>query len=163
MVGPHQAKGFSLIEVVIAIAVFSTGLGGLSLLLMLAIQETAASHWQAMAASKAQTLGELLYSAPSTALPTPAAGAGPCLEGDVCAPETMASAILYHWRRDVATVLPDGAGILCLDATPEDGNAAEPACDGAGERVVKVFWTEPATAGRAGPETRSAAAVLPLP
>ncbi len=54
MVRPHQADGFSLIEVVIAIAVFSTGLGGLSLLLMLAIQETMASHWQAYAASRAQ-------------------------------------------------------------------------------------------------------------
>lgn len=163
MVGPHQAKGFSLIEVVIAIAVFSTGLGGLSLLLMLAIQETAASHWQAVAASKAQSLGELLRTAPSATLPTPVTGSGPCLQGDVCAPGTMASAALYHWQRDVAAVLPDGAGILCLDTTPEDGNAVDPACDGAGERVVKVFWTEPATAGRPGPDARAVAAELPLP
>ena len=61
---PYRAKGFSLIEVVIAIAVFSTGLGGLSLLLMLAIQETTAAHWQAFAASRAQSVNELLLTLP---------------------------------------------------------------------------------------------------
>ena len=66
---PYRAKGFSLIEVVIAIAVFSTGLGGLSLLLMLAIQETTAAHWQAFAASRTQSVNELLLTLPSTALP----------------------------------------------------------------------------------------------
>jgi type IV pilus assembly protein PilV len=163
MGGPRQAKGFSLIEVVIAIAVFSTGLGGLSLLLMLAIQETAASHWQAAAASRAQSAIEWIRTVPSRPLPTPAAGYGPCLHGDVCPPEAMASAAISHWQQDVATLLPGGAGILCLDATPDDGNASEPACDGAGERVAKVFWTEPATGGRPGPEARRIVTVLPLP
>lgn len=158
-----RAKGFSLIEVVIAIAVFSTGLGGLSLLLMLAIQETAASHWHSVAASRAQALGEVLQTVGSEALPTPASGSDPCLLGDVCSPGDMASTALLEWQRDVAESLPDGAGFLCLDTTPEDGDASGPDCDGAGERVVKVFWTEPATAGRAGSEARSVVALLPLP
>ena len=160
---PYRAKGFSLIEVVIAIAVFSTGLGGLSLLLMLAIQETTAAHWQAFAASRAQSITELLLTLPSTELPTSAASMERCLQGDVCAPDDMSAAALHRWQRDVASMLPNGAGVLCLDATPNDGDASEPGCDGAGERVAKVFWTEPATGGRAGEEPRSIVAVLPLP
>ena len=160
---PCRAKGFSLIEVVIAIAVFSTGLGGLSLLLMLAIQETTAAHWQAMAASRAQSVNELLLTLPSTAPPTPAVGLEGCLQGDVCAPEDMSAAILHRWQNDVAATLPNGAGFICLDATPIDGDASEPGCDGTGERILKVFWTEPATAGRAGDEPRNIVAVLPLP
>ena len=160
---PCQAKGFSLIEVVIAIAVFSTGLGGLSLLLMLAIQETTAAHWQALAASRAQTANEVFLTLPATALPTTASGLERCLMGDVCSPEDMTAAALYRWQQDVAAMLPNGAGVLCLDATPDDGEASEPGCDGSGERVVKVFWTEPATGGRAGEEPRRIVAVLPLP
>ena len=163
MVRPHQADGFSLIEVVIAIAVFSTGLGGLSLLLMLAVQETTASHWQAYAASRAQAMGELLLTSSSAILPTPSPGLDRCLQGDVCAPALMASATLHRWRQDVASALPGGAGYLCLDSTPADGDASQPACDGVGERVVKVFWTEPATAGRPGAEARRIVATLPLP
>ena len=75
----------------------------------------------------------------------------------------MTAAALHRWQQDVAAMLPEGKGFLCLDATPNDGDATETGCDGAGERVVKVFWTEPATGGRAGEEARSIVAVLPLP
>ena len=136
---PYRAKGFSLIEVVIAIAVFSTGLGGLSLLLMLAIQETTAAHWQAFAASRAQSVNELLLTVPSTAPPKPASGMERCLHGDLCAPGDMTAAALHRWQQDVAAMLPEGKGFLCLDATPNDGDAIQPGCDGSGERVVKVF------------------------
>jgi type IV pilus assembly protein PilV len=104
-----------------------------------------------------------LLTLPSTALPTSAASMEHCLQGDVCAPDDMSAAALHRWQRDVASMLPNGAGVLCLDATPNDGDASEPGCDGAGERVAKVFWTEPATGGRAGEEPRSMVAVLPLP
>mgnify|MGYP006992422190 CR=1 FL=1 len=38
---------------------------------------------------------------------------------------------------------PGGSGVVCLDSTPDDGTATEPACDSGGAMfAVKVFWKE---------------------
>ena len=38
---------------------------------------------------------------------------------------------------------PSGTGVVCLDSTPDDGDAAAPPCDGIGNVIaVKLWWTD---------------------
>ena len=62
-----------------------------------------------------------------------------------CTPAQMASNDFAEWLTEVqsASVLPSGAGVICLDSTPDDGTPAGPACDGQGNVLtIKVWWTE---------------------
>jgi len=156
-------RGFSLVEVMVALAIFSTGLGGLSLLLLLALQETAASRLQSYAASQAWSMAEFILVSPGAASSSlsPAASQG-CLFDGVCEPPAMVSAALHEWRKGLADGLPHGDGLVCHDGTPTDGSPRQPACDGDGPLHVKVFWLEPGGGDSASPSPRRAVARVPL-
>jgi len=137
-------SGFSLIEVIIAAAIFSTGLGGLSLLLLTAVMGTAEAGHQTIASTSASSLAEMIAINPAATghYINPLPGAEPCVVGDDCNNEQLASADLNHWLGELARELPLGSGLVCRDGTPDDGHTADPACDGTGNLVVKVFWME---------------------
>jgi len=62
-----------------------------------------------------------------------------------CTPAQMATNDFAEWLAAVhsSSVLPSGAGVICLDSTPDDGTPAEPACDGLGDVLtIKLWWTE---------------------
>jgi type IV pilus assembly protein PilV len=154
-------SGFSLIELTIAAAIFSTGLGAFSLLLLLAIQGTMESGQQTIAVQHARSLAESVKLIPEavSAFEHPAPQSE-CPVGSSCSPGQMASSSILHWQRRLARQLPGGTGLICRDGTPEDGTASRPACDGGGQLVVKVFWTEPGKDG--GSLERRAVSRLPL-
>jgi type IV pilus assembly protein PilV len=141
-------SGFSLIELMIAAAIFSTGLGAFSLLLLLSIQGTVESGQQTVAVQHARYLAESVRlipgAVPAFENPTPQSD---CPVGSSCTPGQMASSSFLRWQRRLARELPGGTGLICRDGTPEDGTASSPACDGGGQLVVKVFWTEPGQDG----------------
>ena len=147
----------------VALAIFSTGLGGLSLLLLLALQETAASRLHTFAASQAQSMAEFILVAPGAASSALASAAAPgCLYDGICEPSVMVSAALHEWRKGLADALPHGDGLVCHDGTPTDGSPDQPACDGAGPLHVKVFWLEPGDGDSETPSLRRAVARVPL-
>jgi len=156
-------SGFSLIEVIIAAAIFSTGLGGLSLLLLTAVMGTAEASHQTIASTRASSLAEMIAmnSAASGHYINPLPGAEPCMVGDDCSSEQMASADLDHWLGELARELPGGSGLVCRDSTPDDGHSANPACDGTGNLVVKVFWMETHHQGDEGGGLRRLVTRLP--
>jgi len=156
-------SGFSLIEVIIAAAIFSTGLGGLSLLLLTAVMGTAEASHQTIASTSASSLAEMITmnSVASGHYINPLPGAEPCMVGDDCSSEQLAYADIDHWLGELARELPRGSGLVCRDSTPDDGHSADPACglvcrdstpddghsadpacDGTGNLIVKVFWME---------------------
>ena len=62
-----------------------------------------------------------------------------------CAPAQMAQNDFAEWLAVVQspTVLPLGAGVICLDSTPDDGTPTDAACDGLGNVLtIKVWWME---------------------
>jgi len=62
-----------------------------------------------------------------------------------CTPAQLAMNDFAEWLTEVQspTVLPSGAGVICLDSTPDDGTPDDAACDGGGNvLVVKLWWTE---------------------
>jgi type IV pilus assembly protein PilV len=162
----RRQRGFSLIELSVATAIYSMGLGSLSLMLLLAVHGTAEARLDTVASLDAASLAEMIamnsaalghYVYPSSA------PAGDCSADRPCAAEQMAAWTFTNWRDRVAADLPGGEGLLCRDSSPDDGNPTDPACDGAGGPVIKVFWTAPADGETGTTGTQRRVARLPLP
>ena len=163
-------RGFSLIELTVATAIYSMGLGSLSLMMLLALHGTGGARLDTMATLHATSLAEMI------AMSSDAVGhyvnesapvAGDCAHDAPCSIDQMAAANLAQWQDRVAADLPGGDGLLCLDGTPEDGASDDPACDGSGGPVIKVFWEAPAEHHASEPEhsaeARRHVSRLPLP
>jgi type IV pilus assembly protein PilV len=148
-------RGFSLIELTAATAIYSMGLGSLSLMMLLALHGTGAARLDTMAALHAASLAEMIAMSSDAVghyLNEGGTAAGICVHSAPCAIDRMAAANLAQWRDRLAADLPGGNGLLCLDGTPEDGDGDNPACDGSGGPVIKVFWEAPATRDAPGPD-----------
>jgi len=139
-----RESGFSLIEVMVAATIFSTGLGGLALLLLTAVMGTAEAGHQTIATTQASSMAELIAMNPAASghYINPLPGAEACVIGDDCGSDQLASAGMADWQRGLAGDLPGGSGLVCRDSTPDDGYSGNSACDGAGNLVIKVFWME---------------------
>jgi len=74
---------------------------------------------------------------------TPAAAAG-CSTTGGCNIAAMANTDINNWRVLLADKLPGGAGVICLDSTPDDGtNATVHGCDDSGVvYAIKIWWND---------------------
>ena len=162
--GRLRSRGFSLLELAMALAIFATGLGAFSLLLLMSVRETASSHTQTLAVSQARSLSNQLRMLSSIGgTSNDREGNDACLSGSICPPGSMADAMLTSWRRGLSDSLPGGDGTICRDATPHDGVAGTDGCDGLGNPVVKVFWQEPGRLSEDSPEFRRVVVQAGLP
>lgn len=120
----YQAcAGASLIEVLVALSIFSFGMSGLSAMQLATLQHSRALADQRRAALLGEGMAERLH--------------GLAAEGSPFA------AAIAAWRREVADALPGGAAAACVDSTPRDGTVAAPACDGVGgDWAIKIWWRE---------------------
>ncbi len=122
----RDQRGFSLLEVLVAAAVLATALLGLGVLAMQGLDDAAFARDERAAGLLMRDLqGRVALSGGPAAWRSPAG---------------QAAAELGDWRRVVARDLPRGDGTVCRDATPSDGRAGAPSCDGGGLLVGKVFW-----------------------
>ncbi len=151
--------GFSLIEVLVSIVVLSLGLLGVASLLGASLSGSHTSSMRTQAIVLANDIaGRMRANRPTAVAPAPDNYEGIAPTDNrcravhynhrhgaptVCTPRQMAADDLFDWLAQLGAVLPQGAGVVCLDSTPDDGVAGAPACDGAGVSfAVKVFWTE---------------------
>jgi len=161
---PRSQNGFSLVELTVATAIYSMGLGSLSLMLLLAVQGTSDAGLETIAATQAGSLAEMILltsdAAGHYAFP-PGPGASLCDPAVGCSVQEMAAWQLDTWRRQLAAELPSGQGLVCQDATPNDGDGEYAACSGEGARVIKIFWEQPPGASES--DASPARHVLRLP
>lgn len=142
---PRQ-YGFSLVEVLVAAVVFALGLGGLSLMMLTSVHGSVEAQNQTTAAMQAAALAELILLNPAATghyINPPAQTSENCFAPAACSSAAWAAGNLARWQYELEQSLAHASGMVCLDATPNDGHAAAPACDGDGRAVVKVFWVEP--------------------
>jgi type IV pilus assembly protein PilV len=144
--------GSGLIESLIAIFVVSIGFLGFA---GLQINGLAAAN-NSLFRSKAVYLSYQMADRVRANLPAASAGAynnfstqsapNPgCSISVNCTPAQVAISDFGEWLAEVqsSSVLPSGAGVICLDSTPDDGTPASPACDGQGNVLsIKLWWSE---------------------
>lgn len=149
----RRQGGFGLLEVVVAAAIFSLGLGSMSLLLLLAVQGTLAPRSATFAALHARSFVEAMRLVPDGAT---AAGPAPasCTPAAACSPAEMAASITESWLAQVERDLPTGRGLVCRDSALDD------ACPGDGTVAVTWRTTDPDSGAETG---YTFALALPLP
>ena len=161
---PFRECGFSLIELSVATAIYSMGLGSLSLMMLLAVQGTTEARFETTATVQLSSLAEMILmnsdSAGHYAVDS-GSDAAACDLGHPCSAEEMAAWQLAIWRGRLASDLPAGSGLVCRDRTPDDGDTENPACDGEGGHMIKIFWQPPATEGE--PDSANGRQFLRLP
>lgn len=162
--------GATMLEVLIAIVVLSFGLLGMLGLLTNGLKMTSSSQYRTIAAQQLTAIADMISANPDisfayAALPasntTNSVITPNCLTADCptivsttttgTPPVTTTTTSLSStslpltdyklWQQNLA-MLPQGAGIVCLDSTPTDGDSANFACDGSGRLTVKICWNE---------------------
>lgn len=148
-----RARGFTLLETLIAVAVLALGIIGGVALQMAALRarhqaallsqasQMAAALAERMRANPAQTDLYLTLDYDAYAEPAPSAPPALC-HGDACASAQLAQADMYEAKQQVRLGMPAGRLLVCRDAGLWSGGVLRWACSGgaAAPVVVKVGW-----------------------
>lgn len=142
-----KQEGATMLEVLIAIVVFSFGMLGMLGLVLSSLKMTSTSSYRSVASEQLAAMADALNANPVmisdylSAASSPAAKAS-CFAAAGCTTAELAATEYKLWLDRVAKLLPSGAARLCRDSTPSDGDSTNWACDGAGRPVVKICWSE---------------------
>lgn len=154
------SRGFTLLEVLIAILVLSIGLLGLAALQATGLRTSHSANLRSQATQLAYEMTDAMranragYEGGHYNNPSPQDnrcvwdGSTP----NVCTPQQMARHDVFEWGQSIARELPQGVAVVCRDGTPNDGGdsngngaveAAELACDNTGDLyAVKLWWID---------------------
>ena len=136
-------------EVMVAVVVFSIGMLGLARLQLASFSYNHSAYLRSIATVAAYDMADRMranrivisgghYNAPLS----PAKNAN-CLAAAGCTPQQMAGHDIAEWRETLASTLPQGQGMVCIDSSPDDGNFVAPDCDNAGNvYAIKVWWID---------------------
>lgn len=152
----------------VATVIFSLGLGGLALMMLTAVHGTLEARDETVAAAELSSLAELIMMNPSSTgyAAGPLFGSpGACVSQDDCPGTDWLSGNLRQWHHDLEQNLALATSLVCRDSSPEDGEAGNPACDGAGPAVAKIFWEDPhhQAGDETGAQTGQRRVVMELP
>lgn len=151
MLRKKYQDGLSMLEVLIAIVIFSFGLLGLSGLQLVSLSSNHSANIRSTATSlaydmvdrmKANRAGITAGSYNNTAGADNACQAVHYDDSHAtpqnCTPTQLAQDDLYDWQKTVTGLLPVGTGSVCIDSTPSSVG-----CDNAGNSyAVRVSWRD---------------------
>lgn len=150
----HHHRGLALLEALIALLLLSGAALSYAALQAKGLGASHSALWRSKASILAYEMADRMRANRQgvtdgryNSLLSPSTPA--CGTSSACSTTQMAALDHAQWSTALALALPQGEGVVCLDATPDDGAAGSPACDGAGAMLaVKVFWREKAEASR---------------
>lgn len=146
--GVRSHSGATLIEVLISLLILAIGLLGMTGLQTVSLRNTQSAYLRTQASIASNDIVERIranlqggeannYDANAGAVTAACNTIAGCTAGQLAAND------IAEWNVALAADLPAGAGIVCADATPEDGTPGTPACDGLGDDyAVKIWWDE---------------------
>lgn len=143
-------RGFTMIELLIAVLVLSIGLLGLAALQAQALRNNQSSYHRTQATilaydmiDRARANREGLDNG-NYHLPANTQVNG-CTSTPGCSAAQMSTNDMFEWNQLLGQHLPGGEGVVCRDGTPDDGNdAANHGCDNAANanHVIKLWWDD---------------------
>ncbi|MEQ8408573.1 MAG: type IV pilus modification protein PilV [Gammaproteobacteria bacterium] len=141
-------RGATLIEVLVSLIILAGGVLGVSALLTTGLRVNMASYLRTQAVVYSQDLTERMranaagvqagdYDNPVAAL------TANCLQPAGCSAAQMAAHDVSEWTTLLATNLPAGTGLVCIDSDPTGATPAAPGCDGVGEiHAIHIWWDD---------------------
>lgn len=163
---PAATRGFTLLEVLIAIVIVSIGLLGVAAMQASTLKNAGSSKYRSAAITMTSDMADRLranlegvmggnyavgtgYNRPRTSLADAAYSTpDPACRSSGCLPGAMVLDDLAAWQTRLAAVLPRGTGVVCIDSgsgapASFDGATIVPQCDGLGTMfAIKVFWLD---------------------
>ena len=149
---PHRHKGFTLLEIIVTLFVFSFGLLGVVHLQTLAFRSHQQAQYQTIASQLANNMADHLRSNPEISLlpnnpylKAPAQSLQTCYERTSCTTEQLAYAESWQWHQQIAEQLPGGKGQICQEETPghdADGYlwSCAPLLNATDTWTIKIGW-----------------------
>lgn len=165
---PHAAaeRGFTLLEVLVAIVVLSFGVLGVVGLQAMALQANKETRYQSSAVALGRELGDMMRGTKNIALDTGAqnpylvdftgelpATAADCFAAACGSQLAVAQFNMREWLARVSQSLPGARVVVCFDDNPYDADGRpEWACASAANdtAVVKIGWARQSTNVNAG-------------
>ncbi|MGB5408927.1 MAG: type IV pilus modification protein PilV [Thiogranum sp.] len=145
----NRSRGFTLIEVLVSMIILAVGLLGIAGLQTMGLRNNQSALLRSQATLCAYDMSDRMrtnsqgfyadnYDEPASTAVTN------CESTTGCSPSEMATNDMSAWSTVLSNTLPAGAGIVCLDSTPDDGDSnASPACDGTGSTyAIKIWWQD---------------------
>lgn len=138
-------KGFTLIEVAVALLVLAVGLLGIAGMQSSGMQATMKSHQRAIAMTQAQDIADriranlsALRSTDYTSAIAISAPSPNCqTASNICTTAELAATDLYNWQTENAALLPSGQGsITCTDID----NTTSATLEAGSTCLITVMW-----------------------
>lgn len=142
-IGKVAKPGFSLLEVLIATAIFSLGLAGFAALLLSNMISSAQARNASAASIAATQLAEQIRLNPDQIeryIAPPEYIERICIGDSSCSPGQQADFDFRLWHIELGDKVPGAKAVVCRDASPDDGSLPVAKCDNAGPLVIKIFW-----------------------
>ncbi len=151
-------NGFTLIEVLVTLLILSIGLLGLAGLQGQSLLTNNQAYVRSTATALSNDIIHRMRTSRASAIigdyDQSIAGEFSILETDCedatgCTDAQMAGTDLFRWDAALLAGLENGAGVVCIDSTPNDPAATpiNPLCDGTGPvYAIKIFWGPTAAA-----------------
>lgn len=157
----QQERGFTLIEVMIALFILGVGLLGMSALMTKSVQANQSAYHRTVALYIAEDIADRLRAnrgTDYTSTITPTNNSCVVTSAATTLPSGCTSAQMAQWDaydvsditasppKSLLSILPGyklGLVTICKDDTPDDGTSpSSPACDGGTNTTVKIWWDE---------------------
>lgn len=148
-------KGYLMIEVLIALVIFSTSLIGLLALQLNSYTSSVSSSYRAIATNYGNDLLDKMRANKDGAVNNLYINASPtnnsCRSVNFnsantvadCTSAQMAQDDLKEFGMQVAANLPQGQAVVCIDSSQAQGTPTAPNCDGVGNMyAIKIFWKD---------------------
>lgn len=144
----RTVRGFSLLEVLIALVVFSLGLLGLAGMMVLSVKANHTAYLRTQASFLAQSMADRMRT--NVGWVTSYAGdygsdatfTNPCTDGAACTPENLVKRDQAVWNRQLLDSLPAAKASIACDGTRLGGAIHRGTAPFPGLCTFTITWTE---------------------
>lgn len=138
-------RGATMTEVLVSLIILAGGVLGVSALVTTGLRVNMTSYLRTQAVIYSQDMSERMRANITGVLagaydePDPALTAS-CQLPAGCSAAEMAAHDLAEWTTVLATNLPAGTGVVCIDTDSSDATPAAPGCDHLGNTHSILIW-----------------------